>query len=179
MSRIGKHPVPVPKGVTVTVNGSTVTVKGPKGELVRTFHPTMIIKVEGENATVSRPSDEDMHKALHGLSRTLLANMVERVTKGFEKRLEITGVGYKAEVKPYGLLMSLGYSHTIEVRPPAGVKVSAPQPTNVLVEGMDKEKVGQVAAEIRSLRKPEPYKGKGVKYAGEVVRRKAGKAGGK
>jgi large subunit ribosomal protein L6 len=179
MSRIGKHPVPVPKGVTVTVNGSTVTVKGPKGELVRTFHPTMIIKVEGENATVSRPSDEDMHKALHGLSRTLLANMVEGVTKGFEKRLEITGVGYKAEVKPYGLLMSLGYSHTIEVRPPAGVKVSAPQPTNVLVEGMDKEKVGQVAAEIRSLRKPEPYKGKGVKYAGEVVRRKAGKAGGK
>jgi large subunit ribosomal protein L6 len=179
MSRIGKHPVSIPKGVTVTVKGSTVSVKGPKGELTRTFHPTMTITVDGEHATVTRPSDEDMHKALHGLSRTLLANMVEGVTKGFEKRLEITGVGYKAEVKPYGLLMSLGYSHTIEVRPPAGVKVSAPQPTNVLVEGMDKEKVGQVAAEIRSLRKPEPYKGKGVKYAGEVVRRKAGKAGGK
>ncbi len=179
MSRIGKHPVPVPKGVTVAVNGSTVTVKGPKGELVRTFHPAMTITVEGEQATVTRPSDAEQHKALHGLSRTLLANMVEGVSKGYSKQLEITGVGYKAEVKPYGLLMSLGYSHTIEVKAPAGVKLSAPQPTQVLVEGPDKEKVGQIAAEIRSLRKPEPYKGKGVKYAGEVIRRKAGKAGGK
>jgi large subunit ribosomal protein L6 len=179
MSRIGKHPVPIPAGVTVTVDGSTVKVKGPKGELVRNFHPTMIITVSGAEATVTRPSDEDFHKSLHGLSRTLLANMVEGVTNGYKKTLEITGVGYKAEVKPYGLLMSLGYSHTIEVRPPAGVKLSAPQPTNVLIEGPDKEKVGQIAAEIRSLRKPEPYKGKGVKYAGEVIRRKAGKAGGK
>jgi len=129
--------------------------------------------------TVTRPSDEPVHKSLHGLSRTLVANMVEGVTKGFVKQLEISGVGYKAEVKPYGLLMSLGYSHTIEVKAPTGISLTAPQPTNVFVSGADKEIVGQVAAEIRSLRKPEPYKGKGVKYAGEVIRRKAGKAGGK
>ncbi|MCU0623819.1 MAG: 50S ribosomal protein L6 [Gemmatimonadaceae bacterium] len=179
MSRIGKNPVSVPKGVTVTVNGSTVTVKGPKGELVRTFHPDMQIVVEGETVLVKRPSDEQAHKALHGLSRTLVANMVQGVSQGYVKQLEITGVGYKAEVKPYGLLMSLGYSHTIEVKAPKGVSLKAPQPTQVVVEGADKEIVGQVAAEIRSLRKPEPYKGKGVKYAGEIIRRKAGKAGGK
>jgi large subunit ribosomal protein L6 len=179
MSRIGKNPVSVPKGVTVTVNGSTVTVKGPKGELVRTFHPDMQIVVEGEMVLVKRPSDEQAHKALHGLSRTLVANMVQGVSQGYVKQLEITGVGYKAEVKPYGLLMSLGYSHTIEVKAPKGVSLKAPQPTQVVVEGADKEIVGQVAAEIRSLRKPEPYKGKGVKYAGEIIRRKAGKAGGK
>jgi len=179
MSRIGKNPVPVPKGVTVAVNGSTVTVKGPKGELVRTFHPDMRIAVEGETVVVTRPSDEAVHKSLHGLSRTLVANMVQGVSQGFVKQLEITGVGYKAEVKPWGLLMSLGYSHTIEVKAPTGVSLKAPQPTQVVVEGADKEMVGQVAAEIRSLRKPEPYKGKGVKYAGEIIRRKAGKAGGK
>ncbi len=179
MSRIGKNPVPVPKGVTVSVNGSTVTVKGPKGELVRTFHPDMQIAVEGETVVVKRPSDDQAHKSLHGLSRTLVANMVQGVSQGYVKQLEITGVGYKAEVKPYGLLMSLGYSHTIEVKAPKGISLKAPQPTQVIVEGADKEIVGQVAAEIRSLRKPEPYKGKGVKYAGEVIRRKAGKAGGK
>lgn len=179
MSRIGKNPVPVPKGVTVAVNGSTVTVKGPKGELVRTFHPDMRIAVEGETVVVTRPSDEAVHKSLHGLSRTLVANMVQGVSQGYVKQLEITGVGYKAEVKPWGLLMSLGYSHTIEVKAPKGVSLKAPQPTQVVVEGADKEMVGQVAAEIRSLRKPEPYKGKGVKYAGEIIRRKAGKAGGK
>lgn len=179
MSRIGKHPVPVPGGVTVTLEGSALTVKGPKGELSRTLHPEMILAYENGQITVTRPSDESRHKALHGLSRTLLANMVEGVTKGFVKQLEITGVGYKAELKPYGLLMSLGYSHTIKVEAPAGVKLTAPQPTQVVVEGADKEAVGRVASEIRKLRKPEPYKGKGVRYAGEVIRRKAGKAGGK
>ena len=137
------------------------------------------VKVENGQVVVKRPSDEPRHKALHGLSRTLVANMVEGVTKGYVKQLEITGVGYKAEVKPYGLLMSLGYSHTIEVKAPAGIKLSAPQPTQVVVEGADKETVGRIASEIRKLRKPEPYKGKGVRYAGEVIRRKAGKAGAK
>lgn len=179
MSRIGKKPVPVPGGVTVTIDGNRVSVKGPKGELARAFHPDMTFALEDGEVTVSRPSDEPRHRALHGLSRALLANMIEGVTKGYQKQLEITGVGYKAEPKPYGLLFSLGYSHTIEYRAPAGIKLTAPQPTQVLVDGTDKEIVGQVAAEIRSLRKPEPYKGKGVKYAGEKIRRKAGKAGGK
>lgn len=179
MSRIGRKPIEVPSGVTVTIEGSHVKVKGPRGELSRTFHPDMGLTLDNGTVTVSRPSDESRHKALHGLSRTLLANMVEGVTKGFVKQLEITGVGYKAELKPYGLLMSLGYSHTIEVKAPAGVKLTAPQPTQVVVEGADKEAVGRVASEIRKLRKPEPYKGKGVRYAGEVIRRKAGKAGGK
>ncbi|MBI1808278.1 MAG: 50S ribosomal protein L6 [Gemmatimonadetes bacterium] len=179
MSRIGKLPVQIPAGVTVTVEGHVVKVKGPKGELIRTFHPEIGFKVEGQVAEVTRPSDEPKHKSLHGLSRTLLANMVEGVTKGYSKALEITGVGYKAEVRPYGLQLALGLSHQIEFKAPKGIKLSAPQPTQVLVEGADKEIVGQVAAEIRALRKPEPYKGKGVKYAGEVIRRKAGKAGGK
>ena len=179
MSRIGKLPVDIPAGVTVTVAGSVVTVKGPKGELKRTFNPAMTITVAGNQATVTRPSDETVHKSLHGLSRTLLFNMIEGVTKGYVRQLEITGVGYKAEPKPYGLLFALGYSHQIEFKAPAGIKLTAPQPTQVVVEGADKEVVGQVAAEIRSLRKPEPYKGKGVRYAGEQIRRKAGKAGGK
>ena len=179
MSRIGKLPIAIPKGVTVAVSGNKVTVKGPKGELNRLIHVDLGVKVEGDVLTVSRPSDEPRHKSLHGLSRTLLANMVEGVTKGYMKQLEITGVGYKAEPKPYGLLLSLGYSHTIEYKSPGGIKLTAPQPTQVLIEGADKETVGQVAAEIRLLRPPEPYKGKGIKYAGEVVRRKAGKAGAK
>ncbi|MBM3907831.1 MAG: 50S ribosomal protein L6 [Gemmatimonadetes bacterium] len=179
MSRIGKLPVDIPAGVTVTVAGSVVTVKGPKGELKRTFNPAMQIAVAGNQVTVNRPSDETAHKSLHGLSRTLIHNMIEGVTKGYVRQLEITGVGYKAEVKPYGLLFALGYSHQIEFKAPAGIKLTAPQPTQVVVEGADKEIVGQVAAEIRSLRKPEPYKGKGVRYAGEQIRRKAGKAGGK
>ena len=179
MSRIGKKPVPVPNGVTVTVNGSHISVKGPKGELSRKLHQDMQVKVENGTVVVNRPSDEDMHRALHGLTRSLIANMVEGVTAGYKKQLEITGVGYKAEVKPFGLQLALGYSHPIEYRPPAGIKLTAPQPTSVVIEGADKEKVGQVAAEIRSLRKPEPYKGKGVKYQGEIIRRKAGKAGGK
>jgi large subunit ribosomal protein L6 len=179
MSRIGKRPIPVPAGVSVAISGSTVTVKGPKGELARTLPADIAVAQEGAELRVTRPSDEERHKALHGLSRTLVANMVEGVTKGFVKTLEITGVGYKAEVKPYGALLSLGYSHQIEYQAPAGVKINAPNPTTVVIEGLSKELVGQVAAEIRSLRKPEPYKGKGVKYQGEVIRRKAGKAGGK
>jgi large subunit ribosomal protein L6 len=179
MSRIGKLPIPIPANVTVTVDGSRVTVKGPNGELSRAFPADLTVAMEGQQLVVSRPSDEAGHRALHGLTRALLANMVEGVTKGYRKQLEITGVGYKAELKPYGLLFSLGYSHTIEFKAPPGIKLTAPVPTQVLVEGADKEIVGQVAAEIRSLRKPEPYKGKGIRYAGEVIRRKAGKAGGK
>jgi large subunit ribosomal protein L6 len=156
-----------------------ITVKGPKGELKRTLPAEMQVAVAAEEITVTRPSDEQRHKALHGLTRSLIANMVEGVTKGFSKQLDIIGVGYKAEKRPYGLQMALGYSHPIEVRAPAGIKLTAPNPTTVIVNGANKEIVGQVAAEIRSLRPPEPYKGKGVKYQGEVVRRKAGKAGGK
>jgi large subunit ribosomal protein L6 len=179
MSRIGKKPVPVPKGVTVTLAGNTVKVKGPKGELERTIHPTMTVRQDGDDIIVERPGDEAEHKALHGLSRTLVANMVEGVTKGFQKQLDIVGVGYKAETRPYGLQLALGYSHPIEYRAPKGIKLTAPAPTTVIIDGANKEVVGQVAAEIRSLRPPEPYKGKGIKYQGEQVRRKAGKAGGK
>jgi large subunit ribosomal protein L6 len=179
MSRIGKRPIPVPAGVTVAIDGSTVKVKGPKGELARTLAADIAVVQEGNELLVKRPSDEERHKALHGLTRTLVANMVEGVTSGFKKTLEITGVGYKAEIKPYGALLSLGFSHQIEYKAPEGVKITAPNPTTVVIEGASKEHVGQVAAEIRSFRKPEPYKGKGVKYQGEVIRRKAGKAGGK
>ena len=180
MSRIGKAPVAVPNGVTVTLkDGNVISVKGPKGELTRSLPTAMTVKQENGTVTVTRPSDEDQHKALHGLTRTLIANMVEGVTKGFSKNLELVGVGYKAEKRPYGLQLSLGYSHPIEYRAPQGIKLTAPAPTQIVVEGANKEVVGQVAAEIRSLRPPEPYKGKGVKYAGEQIRRKAGKAGGK
>ena len=179
MSRIGKLPITVPAGVTVKLDGHTMHVKGPKGELTRTLHNSMIIKVDGATITVTRPSDESLHKSMHGLTRTLIANMVEGCAKGYSKSLEITGVGYKAEPKPFGLQLALGFSHQIQVKAPAGIKLSAPQPTQVLIEGADKEKVGQIAAEIRSLRPPEPYKGKGIKYTGETIRRKAGKAGGK
>jgi large subunit ribosomal protein L6 len=179
MSRIGKKPIPVPKNVTVTIEGQRVKVKGPKGELERTLHREMALSMENGEVTVGRPSDEAEHKSLHGLTRTLIANMIEGVTKGFQKQLDIVGVGYKAEVRPYGLQMALGYSHPIEVRAPKGIKLTAPAPTSVIIEGADKEVVGQIAAEIRSLRPPEPYKGKGIKYVGEQIRRKAGKAGGK
>jgi large subunit ribosomal protein L6 len=179
MSRIGKIPIQIPKGVTVTVKGHEVTVKGPKGELHRTMHSDIGVTLEGETVTVTRPSDEPLHKSLHGLSRTLVANMVEGVTTGFRKQLEIIGVGYKAETRPYGLQLVLGFSHPVDYRAPTGIKLTAPQPTAILVEGANKEIVGQVAAELRGLRPPEPYKGKGIKYVGEQVRRKAGKAGGK
>lgn len=179
MSRIGKLPVKIPSGVTVKIDGNRIAVKGPRGELSRALPQDMTVAQQDDMIVVSRPSDETRHKSLHGLSRTLVANMVEGVTKGYSRQLEIVGVGYKAEVKPYGLLLSLGFSHTIEYKAPAGIKFTAPQPTQVTIEGADKEVVGQVAAEIRSLRPPEPYKGKGVKYAGEHIRRKAGKAAGK
>jgi large subunit ribosomal protein L6 len=179
MSRIGKRPIPVPKGVTVTVDGHKVTVKGPKGELVRQINPAMTVALKDATVEVTRPSDEPEHKALHGLTRTLVANMVEGVTTGFKKQLDIVGVGYKAEQRPYGLQRALGFSHPVDYRAPQGIKLTAPQPTQIVIEGANKEIVGQVAAELRSLRPPEPYKGKGIKYVGEQIRRKAGKAGGK
>jgi large subunit ribosomal protein L6 len=179
MSRIGKKPVSLPKGVTVTVDGSTVRVKGPRGDLERTVPAAMTVAVDGTTVTVTRPSDEPGHKALHGLTRTLVANMVEGVTTGFRKQLEIVGVGYKAEGRPYGLQLALGFSHPVDYRAPAGIKLSAPQPTSIVIEGANKEVVGQVAAELRSLRPPEPYKGKGIKYLGEQIRSKAGKTGAK
>jgi large subunit ribosomal protein L6 len=179
MSRIGKNPIAVPSGVTITLDGNKITVKGPKGELSRTIPADMMISQESGTVTVNRPSDDPKHKALHGLSRTLIANMVEGVTKGFSKQLDIVGVGYKAETRPYGLQLALGFSHPVEYKAPKGITLKAPQPTQILIEGANKEVVGQVAAELRSLRPPEPYKGKGIKYAGEQIRRKAGKAGGK
>ncbi len=179
MSRIGRKPIPVPAGVEVAIEGSRVSVKGPKGQLERTLHRDVIVRRDGESILVERPSDRGEHKALHGLSRTLVANMIEGVTTGFKKTLEIVGVGYRAETKPFGLTLHLGYSHPIDYKAPAGITLRAVSPTVVEVEGANKEVVGQVAAEIRGLRPPEPYKGKGVRYQGEVIRRKAGKAGGK
>jgi large subunit ribosomal protein L6 len=179
MSRIGKLPINVPKGVTVAVDGNTVRVKGPKGELTRVVAQDISVAIDNDTIKVTRPSDESNHKALHGLTRTLIANMVEGVTKGYQKQLEISGVGYKAEVRPYGLQLALGFSHPVQYKAPVGIRLTAPQPTQIFIDGADKEKVGQVAAELRQLRPPEPYKGKGIKYAGEVIRRKAGKAGGK
>ena len=179
MSRIGKNPISVPSGVSITLDGNRITVKGPKGELSRVIPADMVISQDTGTVTVNRPSDDPKHKALHGLSRTLIANMVEGVTKGFSKQLDIVGVGYKAETRPYGLQLALGFSHAVEYKAPKGIKLSAPAPTQIVVEGANKEIVGQVAAELRSLRPPEPYKGKGIKYAGEQIRRKAGKAGGK
>lgn len=178
MSRIGKQPVPLPKGVEVTVDGRVVTVKGPKGELTQRMPAEIGVKIEDGQVVVSRPSDQSKHRALHGLSRTLVANMVEGVTEGFKKTLEIVGVGYRAEKQGKGLRLQLGFSHPIQYDAPEGIALDAPQPTVVVVEGIDKQMVGQVAAEIRSFRPPEPYKGKGVRYQGEHVRRKAGKTAG-
>ena len=179
MSRIGKLPVSIPNGVTVTVEANSVKVKGPKGELTHRLPSGITVDKADNVVNVQRASDETNHKALHGLTRSLINNMMEGVTKGYQKQLEITGVGYKAEVRPYGLQLALGFSHSIEYKAPAGIKLSAPQPTQIVIDGADKAVVGQVAAELRSLRPPEPYKGKGIRYAGEVIRRKAGKAGGK
>jgi len=179
MSRIGKLPVSIPSGVTVTVEANSVKVKGPKGELTHRLPAGISVDRADNVVNVKRESDETNHKALHGLTRSLINNMMEGVTKGYQKQLEITGVGYKAEVRPYGLQLALGFSHSIEFRAPAGIKLTAPQPTQIVIDGADKAVVGQVAAELRGLRPPEPYKGKGIRYAGEVIRRKAGKAGGK
>ena len=180
MSRIGKKPVVIPAGVTVDVaEGNVVTVKGPKGTLTRTFHPDMVLKVEGSVATVERPDDEHLHKSLHGLSRTLLNNMVEGVEKGYSKELEINGVGYRAEKKGTQLVMRLGFSHEVFVDEIEGITIEVPGPNKVIIRGIDKQAVGQFAAEVRGKRPPEPYKGKGIKYIDEVIRRKVGKTGGK
>jgi len=179
MSRIGRKPVTVPKGVTVQLQGNSVAVKGPRGELRRNLHPDMQVALDKDQFTVVRPTEEKRHKALHGLTRTLVQNMVEGVSKGFTKTLEIQGVGYKAESKPYGVNLIVGYSHPVKYEAPKGIKISVDNNTVVKIEGADKELVGQVAAELRSVRPPEPYKGKGIRYQGEQVRRKAGKTGAK
>jgi len=179
MSRIGRKAVVVPKGVTLQVEGSNVAVKGPRGELRRSLHPDMQLALDKDQFTVSRPSDEKKHRALHGLTRTLVQNMVDGVSKGFSKSLEIQGVGYKAEPKPYGVNLIVGFSHPVKYEAPSGIKITVDNNTLVKIEGADKELVGQVAAELRSVRPPEPYKGKGIRYVGEQVRRKAGKTGAK
>ncbi|WP_282209401.1 50S ribosomal protein L6 [Parvibacter caecicola] len=177
MSRIGKLPIAVPSGVTVTIDGSAVTVKGPKGELSRSFQPVISIKQEGDQI-VCAPLDETREaNAFHGLTRTLIANMVEGVSKGFSKKLQLVGVGYRAALKGKNLEMQLGYSHPVLVEAPEGITFEVPSQTEIVVTGPSKEQVGQVAANIRKWRKPEPYKGKGIRYEGEYVRRKVGKAG--
>ena len=177
MSRIGRLPIAVPSGVDVTIDGRQVTIKGPKGELSRELHPDMTVAREDGSIVVRRPSEQKQHKQLHGLTRTLVNNMVVGVTTGYRKPLEITGVGYRAALVGRKLQLNLGYSHPIEIEPPAGVSFELENPTRLAVVGIDKELVGQIAARVRSTRKPEPYKGKGVRYAGEHIRRKAGKAG--
>jgi large subunit ribosomal protein L6 len=177
MSRIGKMPITMPKGVVVKIEGNKVVVNGPKGSLERSFSPEMSIALDGGTIKVTRPSDERQHRALHGLTRTLLDNMVKGVSAGFEKNLEIVGVGYRAEMSGQKLSLRIGFSHVVEVVPPPGVSIVLDGQTKIKVQGIDKEKVGQMAAEIRAVHPPDHYKGKGVRYAGEVVRIKAGKTG--
>ena len=178
MSRIGRKPITLPAGVTVTLeDGNVITVKGPKGTLTQKLHEDMIIDIKGSEITVSRPDDEKLHKSLHGLTRTLINNMVVGVSEGFSKRLEINGVGYRAAKSGNTLQLSLGYSHGITMVEEDGIKFDVPDSSTIIVSGIDKQKVGQVAAVVRSKRPPEPYKGKGVKYANEHIRRKAGKTG--
>lgn len=177
MSRIGKQPVVIPEGVDVTINGNTVVAKGAKGELTRTFDPIMIIAQDGNTILVSRPDDSRKARSLHGLTRTLIANMVEGVSKGYSKKLQLVGVGYRAALKGGKLELQLGYSHPVIVDIPEGITFEVPTQTEIIVSGASKEQVGQVAANIRAWRKPEPYKGKGIRYEGEVIRRKLGKAG--
>ncbi|HEY9186332.1 MAG TPA: 50S ribosomal protein L6 [Bacteroidota bacterium] len=179
MSRIGKKPVSIPQGIKVDIKDRVLTVKGPKGELSINIHPDIDVKIENEEITVTRKSDEKRVRALHGLHRALINNLVIGVKDGFTKKLEIVGVGYRAEMKGNKLQLSLGYSHPILFVPPADIKVEAPTPNNIVVSGINKELVGMVAAKIRSFRPPEPYKGKGIKYEGEIIRRKAGKAASK
>ena len=178
MSRIGKKPVIVPANVTVTVaDENVVTVKGPKGTLTYGFHADMIIKQEGNTVIVDRPDEEHLHKSLHGLSRTLLANMVEGVTNGFKKELEVNGVGYRVQKQGKNLVMNLGYSHQVTMSDTDDIKIEVPAPNKIIILGADKQKVGQFAAQVREKRPPEPYKGKGIKYVDEHIRRKEGKAG--
>ena len=177
MSRVGKKPVEIPAGVTVTLNGNTVTVKGPKGELTRTFHSDIEIKVEDNIVNVSRPTDEKLHRSLHGTTRAIIANMVEGVSKGFERNLELIGVGYRAQKQGKKLVLNVGYSHPVEIEPEEGIEIEVPANTKITIKGTDKERVGALAANIRDVRPPESYKGKGIRYAGEQVRRKEGKTG--
>jgi len=178
VSRIGRMPVTIPKGVTVEIQDNQVTVKGPKGQLARNFHPEMRIEKQNGELRVNRPSDAPSHRSLHGLTRALLANMVQGVSEGFRKNLEIEGVGYRADVQGANLILNVGYSHPVQIKPPAGITFSVDKSGKVVtVEGIDKEMVGEIAAQIRRIRKPEPYKGKGIRYAGEQIRHKAGKAG--
>lgn len=179
MSRIGRMPITVPSGVTVTIDGTAVEVKGPKGTLKREFSPEIAILLEDDQLTVTRPSDHPKHRSLHGLTRALLANMVTGVTSGFEKKLELVGVGYRAGLLGKNLNLVVGYSHPVEMDPGAELEIEVPAPTKITVKGIDKEKVGAFAANIRKVRPPEPYKGKGIKYAGEEIKRKAGKTGSK
>lgn len=179
MSRIGKLPVGIPSGVDVKIEGNVITVQGPKGTLTRELHPEINVAVEGQQILVTRPSDEPLHRSLHGLTRTLVANMVEGVTKGFSKGLEMVGVGYRASKQGNKLVLTVGKSHPVELVPYEGLEIEVPAPNKIQVKGMDKELVGAFAAVVRSQREPEPYKGKGIKYEGEVIRRKVGKTGGK
>ena len=180
MSRIGKKPVAIPAGVTVEVaEGNVITVKGAMGTLTKNMHPDMIINVDGAVLTVSRPTDEANHRALHGLTRTLIANMIEGVSKGYSKELDVNGVGFRVEKKGKQLVMRLGFSHEVIMEEIDGITVECPTPNKILVKGIDKQVVGQFAAEVRGKRPPEPYKGKGIKYTTEVIRRKVGKTGGK
>lgn len=177
MSRIGKKPIEIPAGVTVTLNNNTVTVKGPKGELSRSFNPEIAINIEENVVTITRPSDQKEHRALHGTTRAVIANMVEGVSNGFTKGLELIGVGYRVQKQGTKLVLSVGYSHPVEIEPEAGLEVEVPSNTKIIVKGTDKERVGALAANIRQVRPPEPYKGKGIRYEGEFVRRKEGKTG--
>ena len=179
MSRIGRMPIAIPAGVTVKIDGNVVSVKGPKGEMTRELHKDMDLKMENNEIVVTRPSDNKNHRSLHGLTRTLINNMIIGVTQGFSKTLEIAGVGYRAAKAGNKLNLTLGFSHPVIVEPPKGLSIDVPAPNKIVVSGTDKEAVGQLAAEIRSFREPEPYKGKGIKYEGERIRRKIGKAGGK
>jgi large subunit ribosomal protein L6 len=175
MSRIGRKPIPVPSGVTVTIDPEVVRVHGPKGELSERIHRDITVAQEGEELNVSRPTDRGEHRALHGLTRSLVANMVEGVTEGFQKTLEIQGVGYRAQLRGRDLELALGYSHAVPIKAPEGIEFEVPQPTRVIVKGISKQLVGEVAANIRKQRPPEPYKGKGIRYEGEYVARKVGK----
>jgi large subunit ribosomal protein L6 len=179
MSRIGRQPITIPQGVEVKIDGNLVTVKGPKGQLARELHRDMQVVVEDNVMRIERPTDNKLHRSLHGLTRTLVNNMVEGVTKGFEKALELTGVGYRATKQGNKLVLSVGYSHPVEMEPKDGLEIEVPAPTKVIVKGIDKEAVGAFAANVRSVREPEPYKGKGIKYEGERIRRKVGKTGAK
>lgn len=175
MSRIGRKPIPVPAGVTVSIEPERVTVNGPKGELQERVHRDITVEQVGDELLVRRPTDRGEHRALHGLTRSLVANMVEGVTNGYEKRLEIQGVGYRAQLKGRDLELALGYSHPVPIEAPAGIEFEVPQPTRITVKGISKQLVGETAAKIRKQRKPEPYKGKGIRYEGEYVARKVGK----